>query len=280
MTQGRTGRDAIYAPGYTEDELHRLTDQGQLVASATRALLLEAGIGPGMRVLDVGCGPGDVSLLAAERVGSTGEVVGLDTNDRVLHLARARAAASGATQVRFVQTDLREFPVDSLFDAVVGRFVLMYLADPASVVRRVAQYVRPGGIVAFQDSQFEHTPMASARVPLWEQWCSWVVALSRRSGMETNMGLRLRQTFLDAGLPEPRVHMDVSLACPGDEVAARVVANTLRVALPMLEQFGIATAAEVDVDTFGQRYAAELAASGTVHTLVPMVSAWTRTLTA
>ncbi|MBV9542993.1 MAG: class I SAM-dependent methyltransferase, partial [Chloroflexi bacterium] len=213
MTQGHTGRDALYVPGYTEDEFHRLTDQGQLVASSTRALLLEAGIGPGMRVLDVGCGPGDVSLLAAQRVGPTGEVVGLDINDRVLELARARAAASGATQVRFIQTDLREFPVDRPFDAVVGRFVLMYLAAPADVVRRVLHHVGPGGIVAFQDFQIEHTPLASARVPLWEQWCSWIVALYPRSGVETNMGLRLRQTFLDAGLPAPRVHMDACLAC-------------------------------------------------------------------
>jgi ubiquinone/menaquinone biosynthesis C-methylase UbiE len=100
MTQGQTGRDAIYALGYTEDELRRLTDQGQLYASSTRALLLDAGIGPGMSVLDVRCGPGDVSLLAAERVGPKGEVVGVDTNDRVLQLARARVSASGATQVR------------------------------------------------------------------------------------------------------------------------------------------------------------------------------------
>ena len=100
--------------GYSEDELHRLTDQGRLYAAATRALLLEASVGPGMRVLDVGCGPGDVSLLVAERVGPTGEVVGVDTNDRVLQLAQARASASGATQVRFVQADLRELRVDTL----------------------------------------------------------------------------------------------------------------------------------------------------------------------
>jgi hypothetical protein len=56
MTQGQTGRDAIYTMGYTEDESRRLTDQGQLFASSTRALLLEAGIGPGMRVLDVAAG--------------------------------------------------------------------------------------------------------------------------------------------------------------------------------------------------------------------------------
>jgi ubiquinone/menaquinone biosynthesis C-methylase UbiE len=153
-----------------------------------------------------------VSLLVAERVGPTGEVVGVDTNDRVLQLARARVSANGATQVRFVQTDLRDFPVDALFDAVVGRFVLMYLADPADVVRRVAQppraYVRPGGVVAFQEFQFEFTPLASAPVPLFDQFRSWGNAVFRRAGVETGMGLRLRQIFLDAELPAPSLHLD------------------------------------------------------------------------
>ena len=232
-----------------------------------------------MRFLDVGCGPGDVSLLAAERVGPAGEVVGVDTDDRVLDLARARASANGATQVRFVQTDLREFPVDTSFDAVVGRFVLMYLADPTYVVRRVAQYVRPGGVVAFQEFQFEFVPLASAPVPLFDQFRSWGGAAFRRAGVETSMGLHLRQIFLDAGLSAPLLHMDVCLASPGDELAARVVANSLRLALSLVEQFGIATAAEVDIDTFEQRYLAELATSGTAHMLPPTVSAWTRTPT-
>jgi cyclopropane fatty-acyl-phospholipid synthase-like methyltransferase len=82
--------DPIYVMGFTESEVQRLTDQGRLAAPYTRALLLEAGVGPGMRVLDVGCGAGDVSLLAAELVGPSGEVVGLDINARALELARAR----------------------------------------------------------------------------------------------------------------------------------------------------------------------------------------------
>ncbi|MBV9601086.1 MAG: class I SAM-dependent methyltransferase [Chloroflexi bacterium] len=277
MTHDQTGRDAIYAMGYTEDELRRLTDQGQLYASSTRALLLDAGIGHGMHVLDVGCGPGDVSLLVAERVGASGEVIGVDTNERVLQLARARVSASGFTQARFVNSDLREFPADTLFDAVVGRFVLMYLADPADVVRRVAQYVRPGGAVAFQEFQFEFTSLGSAPLPLFEQFRSWGLAVFRRAGVDTSIGLKLRQIFLDAGLPGPSLQLDGYIAGPGDELAARVVANSLRSALPLVEQFGIATAAEVDIDTFAQRYLAELNTSGAVHMLPPTLSAWTRT---
>ncbi|MBV9545648.1 MAG: class I SAM-dependent methyltransferase [Chloroflexi bacterium] len=200
----------------------------------------------------------------------------MDTNARALELAQARAVANGAKQVRVVQSDLREFPVERSFDAVVGRFVLMYVADPASVLRRLAGHLGADGILAFQEFQIEHMPMSSVRVPLWERWCAWLLPAYRQAQVEMNMGLRLRQTFVDAGLPAPRVHMDVCLACPGDDVEVRVATNTLRSALPLIERFGIATAADVDVDTFGQRYAAELASAGAVHTTVPMVRAWTR----
>jgi hypothetical protein len=123
-------------------------------------------------------------------------------------------------------------PIDTVFDAVVGRFVLMYLADPADVVRRVAQYVCAGGVVAFQEFQFEFTPLASAPVHLFEQFRSWGGAVFRRAGVETSMGLRFWQMFLDAGLPAPSLHLDGYMARPGDELAARVVANSLRSALP------------------------------------------------
>jgi hypothetical protein len=93
------------------------------------------------------------------------------------------------------------------------------------------------------------------------------------------MGLRLRQIFLDAELPAPSLHLDGYMASPGEELAAKVVANSLRSALPLVEQFGIATAAEVDIDTFEQRYLAELATSGAVQMLPPPVYAWVRTAT-
>ena len=67
-----------------------------------------------MQVLDIGCGVGDVSLLAAELVGARGQVVGVDTNARPLELAKQRATDTGLEQVRFVRTDIREFMADDL----------------------------------------------------------------------------------------------------------------------------------------------------------------------
>ena len=92
----------------------------------TRRWLVEAGIRTGLRVLDVGSGVGDVALLAAELVGPTGEVVGTDRVDTPLALAAERAAARRLTNLRFLVCDPAETTFDEPFDAVVGRYVLMY----------------------------------------------------------------------------------------------------------------------------------------------------------
>jgi ubiquinone/menaquinone biosynthesis C-methylase UbiE len=137
--------------GHSVREHDRLTLQAQLIASATRRLLTDAGLAPGMRVLDVGCGVGDVALLAAELVGPTGTVVGVDRDPCVLEQARKRACTLGATTVSFEEGDFRALPSGELFDAVVGRLVLMFQPDPVAALRSVLPHLQPGGIVAFQE---------------------------------------------------------------------------------------------------------------------------------
>src|SRR5262245_17684273 len=92
------GADPTYFLGRSDAHTRLLLDQARVFAPATRSLLHEAGIGPGMKVLDLGSGAGDVALLVAERVGPTGHVVGLDTDERILEVARARAQAAGGGQ--------------------------------------------------------------------------------------------------------------------------------------------------------------------------------------
>jgi ubiquinone/menaquinone biosynthesis C-methylase UbiE len=137
--------------GRTEEETQRLIRQEHLYGDSTRRLFEQAGIGPGMKVLDVGSGAGDVALLAAKLVGPTGSVVGVDQNPTVLHTARQRAAAAGLTNVLFVEGDIGAVPLPADFDAIVGRVVLMYVADPGAVLRTLVGYLKPGGIVAFSE---------------------------------------------------------------------------------------------------------------------------------
>src|SRR5690349_2409830 len=94
-----------YALGHSDFELKRLGRQARLVDPMTRRLFIEAGIGPGMRVLDVGSGAGDVAILLAELVGPAGEVVGTDMSAKALELARGRVADLGLKNVSFVDGD-------------------------------------------------------------------------------------------------------------------------------------------------------------------------------
>src|SRR4249920_241619 len=113
-----------YALGRSEAETRRLIFQHQIYGPITRRFFQAAGIGTGMKVLDLGSGAGDVAMLVAEMVGPAGEVIGVDMNAEILETARARAQAAGWTNVTLRSGDVREIALDSDFDAVVGRWVL------------------------------------------------------------------------------------------------------------------------------------------------------------
>lgn len=119
--------DPDYAMGYLAEETRRLIAQSRLYTPFTRQLFIEAGIGRGMRVLDVESGAGDVALLAAELIGSGGRVVGADSNGAILGVARARALRFG--NIEFVATDIRDLAVERAFDAVLGRFIPIHPDD-------------------------------------------------------------------------------------------------------------------------------------------------------
>ena len=102
------GTGSGYQLGSDEHELARLDLQGRALGPVTRVLLAAAGIGPGMRVLDLGCGAGDVALAAAGLVGREGHVVGVDASPQAMARARLRAGQRGLTQVQFAEGDIHD----------------------------------------------------------------------------------------------------------------------------------------------------------------------------
>ena len=100
-----TETQSDYALGSSDEEITRLDAQSASIEAPTRLLLRAAGIGPGMRVLDLGTGLGHVARLVAELVGSKGSVVGIDTSAKLLAAASARTSAH--PHVRYVQGDVR-----------------------------------------------------------------------------------------------------------------------------------------------------------------------------
>ncbi len=197
-----------YALGSTDAEHERLIRQAAWLAVHTERLFREAGIGPGQRLLDLGSGVGDVALIAARLVGPSGEVVGIERDPRSIARADARMAEAGLRNASFTQSDAAQIPGDKPFDAAVGRYILMFLPDPVSVLRSLSHLVRPGGILAFQEPGWKSFLQQSARLPLWSEAASLLVETFQRSGTNTEMGPALSRVFQEAGLPAPTTRRD------------------------------------------------------------------------
>src|SRR6516165_7286983 len=160
-----------YVLDNTAAEQVRLNRQAVALRPITERLFRAAGIGPGMSVLDVGSGNGDVSFLAAELVLSSGRVIGFDRDPRQVTVASARV--TDAVTVSFVEATVDD-PPEGEFDALVGRMILMYQPDLIAAVSSLLRRLRPGGVVAFVEinsrpdgahhNWWPHTPLrAQAR---------------------------------------------------------------------------------------------------------------------
>ena len=180
---------SAYVLGHTPGELRRLAIQASLIDPITRRFVGAAGITEGMRVLDIGSGGGHVAFLVADLIGSAGRVVGVDRSPTAVEAARAGARARSLANVEFQAGDPAEMVFDELFDAVVGRFVLQFQVDPVSVLRGVARHVRPGGSVVFHELDWGGI-WSFPPAPLHDRCCAWAMETIRRSGAETNMGLK------------------------------------------------------------------------------------------
>jgi 2-polyprenyl-3-methyl-5-hydroxy-6-metoxy-1,4-benzoquinol methylase len=278
MTMSEPSSSQSYILGHTPAEIQRLLLQGQLLNPFTVRLLTDAGVSRGMKVLDVGCGPGDVSLIAAELVGETGHILGVDSNATVLELAQARAKAAGLSQVSFLQADLHDLSFSQSFDAIVGRLILQHVPDRVAVLRHLLTSLRPGGLVAFQE--LDIPPQDDAAMPasaLWQQTTIWVWVAANQAGIEMRMGMKLSATLLSAGLPVPQLRYEAAIGAgplwAGPEYWAEMVRNLE----PLIMRFGLATTEELGIETLAARLREEHARLGGTSRLPALVSAWTHT---
>jgi SAM-dependent methyltransferase len=264
-----------YELGHSDRELRRLATQAALVDPMTRQYFCRAGIETGMRVLDIGSGAGDVAFLAAEIVGPTGTIVGSDRSATAVEAARARDKERNLDNVDFHECDPATSVFDAQFDAIVGRYVLMFSPDPVAMLRGIAKHLRPGGIMSFHEADW----MGAASVPpapIYDSCFRCIAETFRRIGTNPNMGLGLHSAFIKAGLPAPTMAVS-ALAGGSDNLSGIDLVSDLAATMaPVMEQMGVISVSELDPDSLQERIRAEVIAHQSVVVGRYEVGAWSR----
>jgi SAM-dependent methyltransferase len=230
----------------------------QILADSDRpaisAFWERAGVTPGMDCLDLGCGPGIVTLDLARRVGPAGSVLAVDRDAAAVDSARERLAAEGLTNVRFAVSDVYEFAATAEFDFAYSRLLLHHVARPADVVRLMWDALRPGGVIAVDDGDFD-AAFCYPPVDGFNFWIDRYAKVLRHFGGDPTLGRKLFGIFAYVGLPIPGVH-----------VSQRVLADPRGKQLPMLTvaetadamiDAGVTTRTEVDAAVAALRAVAD-----------------------
>lgn len=276
MTGTSGGTTPHYLLGHTDHELRRLDLQGEIYGPVTRRAFDTAEIGPGSRVLDIGCGSGDVSLAVAALVGPTGSVLGIDRGAAAIEAARLKADRLGVGNALFEQHELDAYRADQRFDTVVGRFILMHQPDPARTLHALTRSLRPGGRVVMIESW-----MTALRGPghshphsvLYDEIVEWKSRVVGGAGADLDAGGRLRSVMTEAGVSDVETWMEALVAGGADSPYYAYIEQSVRSMLPEAGRQGIGGFAEADCDGLADRLRRDVVSSGGSLVAWPVVVA-------
>jgi ubiquinone/menaquinone biosynthesis C-methylase UbiE len=215
---------AEYVLGGSEVERSRLREQAREHAASARWLLEAMGLQPGSNVLDVGCGPVGILGLLAEAVGPTGNVVGLEREQRFVELARAEVAQLGIKNVTVVQGDaLSSGLTPDSFDLVHERLVMVNVPERLDLVAEMVSLAAPGGLIALEDID----NVSWVCEPIHESWAKLLDVFHqtfRSGGGDPFVGRRLPAMLRQAGVIDVQVHVQTALPQPGEYRRTHLVA--------------------------------------------------------
>ena len=267
LLRGTAGKYAL-ATGKAAD--YRLRILHDLYGPGTCRVLLDAGLRPGMRVADLGCGVGMVTALLADLVGPGGHVVGIDASAAQIDQARERLNGGGAN-TSFVQASATDtgLPRES-FDLVYCRFLLIHLPEPERALREMWGLLKPNGLLVCEDGDLtsagsEPSSALGAVAELWGR-------LGPKRGVDYTLGRRLFQMAQAAGFPEPEVTFNQPAVARGE--AKRFLELSVAEAGPAFIEAGLITAEALDQTLVEMRCRT---ADGNVLAVMPrMAQVWAR----
>lgn len=260
-----------YVLGSEEAEIARLDGQASALALPTRLLLQLAGVGPGMRVLDLGTGLGSVAFQIAELVGADGSVLGIDREAPMLAVAESRRTTD---TVAFAQADATSYRDPEPFDAVVARLLLFHLPGAVGALRHHRAALRPGGLMVAIDFDCG-TARAEPAVPLVATVLGWVEAAFRSAGANPRIGAALAPMLREAGFEDVQTIGAQGYFSEADEGATRL-SGIVRSLAPQIVAQGIASEEELGLASLEERIRQQVAAADAVVLPPGLVGAWGR----
>jgi len=249
--------------------------QASILNPFTEQLFHRAGISSGMSVLDIGCGVGDVSLLAARLVGRYGSVTSVDIDPAALATLEARASAEGMKHVECIQANMQEWKPGRRFDAVIGRHILIHSKDPVAVLRDCAALLRERGLAAFHEYDFSVVHRGWPATPLRDRLMGVFDQFFARASC-SNIGSRLWKLLMDAGFERPDCRVEYPISGGSDSVYYEWLTESFRSIYPRAIAQGVIADGEFDFDTVEQRMREEATAGNSCIAAPAMVAAFAR----
>jgi SAM-dependent methyltransferase len=264
-----------YALGSDDTEIARLQTQAELLAEPTTLLLERGGIRPGMRVLDLGSGPGDVAFQVAQMVGSDGSVVGVEQDPAQIAVAMQRRDGFGFGNVDFRLGDARTFLDEEPFDAVVCRLLLVHLPGVGDVLAHHLRNLRPGGVFIAVD--YDVAGMrALPEVELYSRLIKWVIAGFEYAHADVFVGMCFPLLFEQAGFRDVGTLGLQAYWPPRSSHAAAYMVGVVRAMKDAIVNSGVATEEEIGLDTLEQRLGEAFTSANAVFSLPTVVGGWGR----
>lgn len=257
-----------------DHERRRLALQASVLNPLTDSFLRRAGIAGGMRVLEVGCGIGEVSLITARLVGPHGRLHCIDTDGHALDVAQARVRSAGHDHVSFEQTDFEAHTPVRAYDAVIGRHYLIHQPDALASLKKAVQLVHVGGVVAFQEYDLSFYPKGYPEMPLMFSVQELIVDFYKQAVTRPNMGSQLFWLMQEAGLPSPECRAECIMDGGQNSPVYEWLTETVRSLLPRMEKMGLATG-QVS-DTLPQRLREEAMETRGIAIMSPIIGAFAR----
>lgn len=223
---------------------HRLRLLHEAYGPGTAAMLQRAGLRTGQRVVELGCGTGNIACWVAEQVGPEGLVVGIDLSPEQIAEARRLAESRGLTNLEFRVADAYDPRLPAAtFDLAYCRVVLSHLAEPGVALRAMQALVKPGGVVACEELDLG-TWLCEPPSAAMTQFVEWMGGLGAQHGANFRLGVELHRLMSSAGLSVSGVGANYPLVLQGE--VKRLLWLTLNEFAPELVRAGLASQEHVD----------------------------------